>query len=479
MSAQPKKKWGNVDLGLLHPVETLHPDSFKLFSKEEISAYLQYYGMNTLWTLKRGFEDTDLLHFRCRTETNQFLLTDVPFTSSDTKPELKRQLRMLISSIKEGTTAKRDGIGSDLKKPSPGRPGAPSSSSNHGTSSSTKPTPSHITLQGHHPISSPTTSYLPHQHSQPSHGVAGSSTGASSASQGKPSYLPTEAVERPAILDEGLEFSVPDHSMPNTVSRLESQYPHITPRMYRYYYSLVDKHEHLAPALKPVVARAPFEPPQSGSVGAGRCVACGKTAIASCDYDRCKSCCQLQHGTCRIHQKLKHEFAFIARPLDRTGSVITTLPSNNALTSTSNTSMQKTAPPTPKAAQTILGNFEAAHPWSELREEALHRATLNNAAMENIFSAQSVAKLSHWIEEWTAQKNPPNASAVAQELDAMEDDHAKKMKQWQTQAEVFQSHYEALAQGQNDQQKRAEIFGHLEDFLPVPLTHRKRVHADN
>lgn len=46
MSAQPKKKFGNVNLGFMDPVETLHPDSLKLFSKEELSAYLQYYGMD-------------------------------------------------------------------------------------------------------------------------------------------------------------------------------------------------------------------------------------------------------------------------------------------------------------------------------------------------------------------------------------------------------------------------------------------------
>lgn len=51
MSSLPKKKYGNVNLGFMDPVETLNPDSLKLFSKEELSAYLQYYGMLALKAL--------------------------------------------------------------------------------------------------------------------------------------------------------------------------------------------------------------------------------------------------------------------------------------------------------------------------------------------------------------------------------------------------------------------------------------------
>lgn len=45
MSTVPRKKiFGSVNLGFYEPVESLDPDQLKRFSKEELSAYLAYYG---------------------------------------------------------------------------------------------------------------------------------------------------------------------------------------------------------------------------------------------------------------------------------------------------------------------------------------------------------------------------------------------------------------------------------------------------
>lgn len=45
MSIPPRKRiFGNVNLGYYDPVEALDPDQLKRFSKEELSAYLLYYG---------------------------------------------------------------------------------------------------------------------------------------------------------------------------------------------------------------------------------------------------------------------------------------------------------------------------------------------------------------------------------------------------------------------------------------------------
>jgi hypothetical protein len=46
MANLPRRKtYGSVNLAFLEPVERLDPDQLKKFSKEELSAYLLYYGM--------------------------------------------------------------------------------------------------------------------------------------------------------------------------------------------------------------------------------------------------------------------------------------------------------------------------------------------------------------------------------------------------------------------------------------------------
>lgn len=290
------------------------------------------------------------------------------------------------------------------------------------------------------------------------------------------SRTPTQAEhgDRPAILDEGLEFAVADFAAPAAVSKLESQYPHIQSRMLRYYRSLVDKHEHLAPALKPAVPRAPFEPMQSGTTVYRRCQVCNSRALSSCSFDRCRICCQLQPHECAIHQKLNSEFAGAPRPLDRSG-VPMTHGSSSVQSSTSFT--RKPAPALPKPSHTLLGEVEAQLPWQELREEALYRSAQNSASMESIFSVHSVDTVSEWLQKWRTKAPANHSATLASECEQMELDHAKKMKEWQRVAEAFENNFYSIADSPTEA-KRREIFSNLDDILPVPLTPRKRMHMD-
>lgn len=275
-------------------------------------------------------------------------------------------------------------------------------------------------------------------------------------------------------MDEGLEFAVADLAAPTAVFRLESQFPHIQPRMLRYYKSLVDKHEHLSPALKPAVARSPLEPMQSGTALYRRCQVCGGRALNTCSFSRCRICCQLQPQECLIHQKLSAEFANVPRPLDRSGVPIT---HGTSSVPSSTTFVRKGAPTAPKAAHVLLGEVEAQLPWQELREEALYRSVQNSAAMESIFSAQSVDTISSGLEKWMAKAPANHTAALTAECDQMEAEHAQKMQEWYRMADAFENGFNSIADNPTEA-KRREIFYNLDDILPVPLTPKKRMYID-
>lgn len=374
---------------------------------------------------------------------------------------------MLIASIKDGNIAKRDGIGSDLKKHVGARSHF-STAHSSSDSSSNRSINSSMMSNMNTALSSP--QRVPRGGSQTS-SMQGS---AGSQSSGRSVVQTVEHGDRPAILDEGLEFAVADYSAPAAVAKLESQYPHIQPRMLRYYRSLVDKHEHLAPALKPVVTRSPFEPAQSGSVTFRRCIVCGGRALTACTFDRCRICCQLQPQNCAIHQKLTSTFGSAPRPLDRSGAPIT---HGSSAVPCSTSFNRKSAPAAPKATHILLGEMEAPQPWQELREEALYRSVQNSNAMDSIFSSHSVEKISSWLDKWM-QKAPTNHTAsLTAECEKMEAEHAKKMDEWRRMAQLFDEGFNSIGNHPTEETRR-EVFSNLDDVLPVPLTPRKRLYMD-
>mgnify|MGYP001105123033 len=81
-----KRKYDDVDLSQLPAIENLIPEELKNYTKEELSAYLLSKGKALI----------------CRAVQTKFTLSHCPGVHPKfTKPEMKRQLRLLIKSIKE------------------------------------------------------------------------------------------------------------------------------------------------------------------------------------------------------------------------------------------------------------------------------------------------------------------------------------------------------------------------------------------
>lgn len=91
-----KKRDEILDLANLPPLENLDPDELKLFAKEELISYLEYYGMCVLFFKKNN----DLKEIE----------------PAETKPDLKKQMRTLIMNVKSGVVLKRPGIGVEFQK---------------------------------------------------------------------------------------------------------------------------------------------------------------------------------------------------------------------------------------------------------------------------------------------------------------------------------------------------------------------------
>ena len=524
MTSAPKKlMFRGVNLALKDPIETLNPERLSALTKDELAAYLYYYGMCTISTL------SDLIQSRKLTFSIRCIsllicsLQDVEPSSYDTKPELKKQVRNLVASIKDGTVPKRDGIGRDLRKSESVK--VYGSLAVQNVLSSMK-TPS--SLQIPHapapitPLRSPF-SISGAQASISKHVGSGSSHLVLPAPSKHVSVVDQSLMsDRPSILDEGLEFQVSDFVSPLSAQKLDKAFPDVQYRSFHYYYSLIDRLEHMEPAKRQHL------PPRSSDASSSRlasdtiCASCGKRSLRSCRFRRCRTCCNAYTapsssasipsvsisvppvepdsssvGSALLDGRLQRHcevhsvgqdllFSPSPRPLDRSGAVAPI----SSFVSTSSKSVKKAIPTVPKPTQAVLGETEATNPWSELREESLYRGAQNSACMDTLFDHHSIASLAQWLQQWHSI-SLDGRSYGEQEIAAEQTRLESKMKHWCDRRETFTRRYETLNQQQQhmdmtepqqEQEKmdevRRQVWKELEGQIPVPLAPRKRTHND-
>lgn len=427
---------------------------------------------------------------------NCFRASDVDISRSDTKPELKRLLRGLIQQIKDGTVAKKDGIGADLKR--------------HVNTPSTAPivipsvdTPSNAPKQvqatlsaGLSPLGGASrtplvispqtqlnrTSYANIPNASPSN----AKRSPNKRSDGGP------GTDRTFILEEGFELASTDLAAPLAVSKLESTYPQIQPRMLRYYQAITNSQTHLAPVPSPLVQRNSFEPPALHYVGEYACIVCGNRSVSSCKFRRCRNCCNANSLSCTVHA-IGHDALYaMPRPLERTGAPGTIATAQAGLTKVT----RRTAPSVPKMLpNAVLGETESPNPWPELREEASYRLLQNTTCMDTIFDHHSLDSLRTWLKSWQSTSLASiqeRKQTIENDIETMEHTHAELMDAWLEDSRLFKQRLGALedlgnmaATDENQEieeqfmQIREEFLAKVDAQIQVPIAPRKRPYRES
>lgn len=401
-------------------------------------------------------------------------IVEVDVGKSETKPELKRHLRALISQIRGGQVPKREGIGSDRPSTVAHRPPVVAAEA-------AKPQP---IVQSPQPVAVPGTRMPPYAGAAfppnaPSVSAASAGGGVKPVAQNwRPSNTATTASEsstRPSILEAGLITVCQDFVVPSALDRLSQTHRSALTRMSQFYDSLVSKNEHLHTPPKEAVARR--SDASGPPVLSALCGNCGKKCNKDCKFRRCKACCNEALLRCPIHMagwSLKNDDSLTDRaPILPTAPPMTSTPSVPK-------QVRKLAPPLPKPSSILLGEREAGEPWTEIREEALYRSVQNSGAMDTIFDHTTTNTLTSLLSDWQSRPQQPLEQRLAQlesESNLLTQKHVQTLAAWSATREEFYLKYAALVQAGTEQEMletRRQFYEKIDLSLPIPLMPRKR-----
>ncbi|XP_049848406.1 uncharacterized protein LOC126315208 [Schistocerca gregaria] len=431
-----KRKEDTVSVSSLPPIETLELDRLKLFTREELTAYLKHYDIE----------------------------------AGETKPDLKRQLRLLITSVKTGVIPKREGIGTELygshsSGGSGQRSGDPKASTSDQSSfqsatgglqtGASKPDNSVSTSVSFNTTCSIPSAPIKVPELRPNDLISHKSLG----------YMP--ALVPPQLIMPGFTSNniVPGKFLPNlglirdlVVSRVDKKTAapqQTTESMSLYECALqnLDPRANRSKSIKNTESQTliNFTPDDL------TCVGCGKRANKECKFKRCKNCCNTILLRCPVHARnlvLLPGQVLFDPTLSNDANSNLALSSLNAPSIPSKTPFiireERPLPPEIPLPQEILLDWpEHQDPLVTLQSIGSNRFKKNDETMRELWSPVTLSSILEQIEDKSFLSKEKrtfqeNLKTMQKQLEQCAQEHENEIQSILNHSQKFFSQYSSL-----------------------------------